>query len=80
MTEPLAAVLDQPQNVNAELLAACKHVVSWFEPLKAAQPRKTHRSFTEAVRNWPTIGDDTGPLDLQPVIDAIARAEGAQGL
>lgn len=58
-----------------DLLAACKHVAAWFARLQDEQVRKTHRSFAEAVENWPTLGDDTGPLDLQPLFDAIAKAE-----
>ena len=69
------AARSQEEKVNAELLAACKHVVTWFARLNNEQTRKTHRSIAEAEANWPTLGDETGPLDLQPVIDAIAKAE-----
>ena len=57
------------------LLAACKHVVAWFERLKDEQHRKLDHSLAEAEWNWPTVGDDTGPLDLQPLIDAIREAD-----
>lgn len=58
-----------------DLLAACQHVAAWFARLNAEQIRKTHGSLAEAIENWPTVGDDTGPLDLQPLLDAIAKAD-----
>lgn len=59
-----------------ELLAQCKRVVAWFEALKQNQNEQlvAGQSLESASRNWETM---TAPsLDLQPTMDAIAKAEG----
>lgn len=70
------AFIVQAVNAHDALVAACQHVIKWFEDFKAAQdghcpPSSSLEEFSE---KWDTM-PQPGPLDLNLVYEALKMAE-----
>lgn len=63
-----------------ELLAACKHVIAWFEWLKRDQFENLTlgQTLESSYENWERRSEEwsSGSFDMTPLKDAIAKAEG----
>ncbi len=60
-----------------DLLAAVQSVVAWFNAIDREQHERTvvGQTLESASRNW-DLPSDVPSLDIQPLKDAIAKADG----
>lgn len=74
--EGLLTRVEQLEQEKVALLAACKTVIAWFEALSLDQHEKLvlGQTLESASENWYSLV--TPPLDLEPMMVAVKKAEG----